>query len=267
MKKTHVFIVFGLFAALVTGCAAPKPKPEVSATQGVKLRDLRSPDAAERGLILPSAVDIEASTYSVPADQYDAALQAILPVLVTGRGIVKNADDFGRNGLVAAIGTSRPLDEIKAILNQSGVRSVRNNYYSIYDEKGNDIDMCPIGAATVLQYVRSGKQSAMTVKPGALVWRISAKRAGTRGSACKLTMVPVWKPASDSSFVERASGVSRDISLVNSGIEVTAQAGDLVLTGPLTAKRQDRLGETMMVTPNGREVLLTIVRVTGITSE
>jgi hypothetical protein len=263
MKPVHLTAVVSLLAVLAAGCSAPKPEAE-SITKGIRLRDLQSPDAAERGMMLPPAVNLEASTFVVPAGQYERAIRVIMPLLVTGPGILKNPDDFRANGFVAATGTMQVMGQISAVLSQSGVRSVSNNYYSVFDEKGNDIEMATMGGAVSLPYVRSGQQSTVLVRPGVLALRVTVRRSG-RGSACKLIIQPAWKASSDSSFVERASGLSRDVIFANSGVEVTAQEGDIVLVAPATASRTQRLGETMMVTPNGGEVRLTIVKCTGIT--
>lgn len=247
------------------GCSAPKPPEPPSLTQGIKLRDLRTPDAAERGMVLPSAVNLEVSTFAVPADKYESAMRAIMPMLVSGPGILRNAADFRANGFVAATGSMRSLDVIGSILGQTGVRSINNKYYAIYDDRANDIEMGPLERPASISYVRGGKAELTTLRHGVLAMRMVIKRTGQSGSACKLMMAPVWKASSEASFVERTSGMSRDIIFDNSAMDVTVQAGDIVVVAPASATRTDRLGQLMMVTTDAKEALLTIVKVTGIT--
>lgn len=217
-------------------------------------------------MILPKSVSLEVSTFQVPAGQYDWVLRNIMALLVPAEGTARSPGDFRANGFVACTGTMAKIGRIGTILTQSGVRSVNNRFLSVFDERPNDVEMVAPTAVISLQYTRKGRKEEATIKPGAMAIRIGVRRPTNGGSACKMTVQPVWKAAAEASFIERSSGVSRDVLFTNSAMDLTMQEGDIVLIGAASADRgAGRLGEMMMVEPNGSEVRLTIIKCTGIT--
>jgi hypothetical protein len=262
MRFLHFSIVLILLAA-AGGCTAPAPK-KPNLTEGIKLRDLTPPDAKQRGFVLPPAINIETSIYAVPEAEYDRMVRVISAMMESGPGILRNGGDFRANGFAAGVGSINNLDRIKLALNEARARSINNNYVTVFDSKGNYLEVATVGAAMSVPYIRNGQQSDLILRPGVLAFRMVLRRPALRGSVSRLTLQPVWKPANEPSSVERASGQSRDIVFGNCGIETSIQAGDLVFVGPAVAGTQaQRLADVAMALPGSREAKIAIVMCTG----
>jgi hypothetical protein len=265
MKKSHLKIILALSALLFAGCQTPPPKPP-SITQGIKLRDLTPADAAQRGLVLPSAVNVEVLLYSVPADQYDNTMRAVMSMLDTGPGMLTNEVDFRGNGFAGATGNVRAAPRIKQVLEGVGATILTSNYYSVFDERGDDMVMLNVTGPMVLPFVRGGQETQMTIRPGAMAVRVAVRRMGPKASVCKLLIQPVWKPGPNATFVERTSGVSRAIVYDNAGISMNMQADDLVVMAPASLEgKPGSLANVLMQAPDTRRMKVVIVMCTGIT--
>ena len=130
------------------------------------MRDLAPIDAAQRGMILPSAVSFKVVTFAVPADEYNKVIERVLANLNRGDGMLKSPADFSANGFAAATGTIGSADKSIAIISQSNSRLLNTGYYTVSDEKGYDIVMTMIAGGISLPYVDNGTMKNLPLKPG-----------------------------------------------------------------------------------------------------
>jgi len=265
MGTTRPKIVSFLLVVMLCGCSTPPEAP--SPAEGVKLRDLAPADAARQGLVLPPAISLRATTYAIPAARYERIARIIVATLDTGPGILTDARDFRENGFIAAAGGMadvRPLDEALA---KAQATALSNNYYMVFDEKDNDAAVSAVREIRRIEYVSGGQRDTMTLRPGQLGLRIVARRFSRRSSVFRLTVQPIWKAAEDATFVERSTGISRNIVFDRAGIDTRMQAGDMVLIAPSGASHEGTtLADALMTITDarGEMKIVTVVTCTGL---
>jgi hypothetical protein len=263
MKPVLSKIALFLSLAILAGCSAP-PKA-ASPTPRVKLRDLTPIDAAQRGMMVPSAVSFKVVTFAVPANEYNKVIQQVLASLNRGAGLSRSPADFAANGFVAAAGTIASADKSIAIISQSNSQLLDTSYYTVSDEKGYDIAMTSIAGGVSLPYVNNGSRKNLTLKQGRLVLRIEVKRFSAWASVFKLTVQPVWKSPYEDSFIDRTLGTSNDTLFRAAAIETNMQAGELVLIAPagFTPDAPDMAGIFMTSSGKKPQVKIALLMCTG----
>jgi hypothetical protein len=264
MRAIHaIMFLFLSVTALSAGCQAPAEEP--SPLEGVKLSDLRPLDAPRRGLVLPSGVYLKAVTFSIPAAGYERAVRLTLAALDSGPGILSSEADFHANGFVAAEGRLSQMNVISEVLKQAQATLLASNYYTVYDDKGDDIEMTGVQQVTPISYWNKGISQSLALKPGHLAIRLRVKRFTSRASVFRVTVQPVWKPHQNATLIERVSGRSREIIFAAAGINTNMQAGDMVVIAPSPAAHEGTtLADTMMASRDGDFTKMTIVMCTGI---
>ncbi len=264
MRAAHAMMfLFLSVIALSAGCQAPVEEP--SPLEGVKLSDLRPVDAPRRGMVLPSGVNLKAVTFSIPAAGYERTVRLTLATLDSGPGILSNEADFRANGFVAAEGRLSQMNAISEILKQAQATLLASNYYTVYDDKGSDIEMTGVQQVTPIPYWSKGVSESLALKPGRLAVRVRVKRFTSRASVFRVTVQPVWKPRQNATLIERVSGRSREIIFAAAGIDTNMQAGDMIVVAPTPAAREGTsLADAMMASRDGDSMRMTIVMCTGI---
>jgi hypothetical protein len=256
--------VFAVAIAVFIGCSPPPEKP--SLTQGIKLSELSPPDAAQRGMILPPAVNLKVITYAIGAAEYERTIRLATAILDSGPGILKNADDFHANGFVAAIGGVQNMGKLNDMLNEAKATVLGTNYYTVFDDKGDDVAVDTVMTSLTVPYVHNGQRDNATLRSGQLALRAVVKRFTSRASVVRLTVQPVWKPSTDASYVERTSGFSRDKIFLAAGLDATIQRGDIILIAPAPSTTAAQNLANVFMTSSGDRVerKLIIFMCTGI---
>jgi hypothetical protein len=257
--------VFAIAIAVFIGCSPPPPA-QPSMTQGIRLSELSPPDAAQRGMILPPSVNLKVVTYAIREAEYERVIRLATAILDSGPGILKNADDFRANGFVAATGGMQNMGKLDEVMNEAKATVLGTNYYTIFDDKGDDVAVNTVTSNVTVPYARDGKHENVTLRPGQLALRAVVRRPTSRASVVKLTVQPVWKASTDASYIERTSGFSRDRIFIATGVDATMQKGDILLVAPApSSTTTHNLAEVFMTSAGSRvERKVTIFICTGI---
>jgi hypothetical protein len=245
------------------GCHSPAPEPQ--RTAGIRLGELAPIDAPRQGMTLPPSVSLEVTTFAVPAAEYDRTIALVMAGLQSGRGILKNAEDFQANGFAAGTGGGPAMLKTVGILQKAGARAIRTDYLAVFDENGYDVTMASVAGNRSVAYTSAGTRSEVVLSPGRLVLRATVKRFAGRASVLKLLVEPVWQPYSGPTFVERTSGISRDFVFGAADVELNIQAGDFVLVAPAASTiEQSSLAAAFMGHGGGREMRVAIIACAGV---
>lgn len=241
VKSAIWFVV----AALLTGCTAPPPEP--SPLEGIKLSDLRPADAPAKGLVMPPSVNLKVLVFSIPEGHYEKAARGVLSLLDTGPGILRSAADCQANGFVAGTGRIAKMDAINKCLKNADATLVTSNFYTVCDDKGDDIEMVGLTQAVTVQYWNNGSAENKVLKPGYLAIRMTVKRFASRASVFRMLIQPVWKPHHEATLIERTTGVSRNIIFETAGIDTNMQVGDIAVlaASPVLPEGTSLAGITM----------------------
>ncbi|HSV26700.1 MAG TPA: hypothetical protein VLH60_02300 [Sedimentisphaerales bacterium] len=263
MRPAHFIILPAIIAVSLTGCAATVEEPPQS--KQVRIGELAPLDARRRGLALPPAVNLMVVTYAIPSSEYERAMQLAMALLNSGPGILRNPEDFRANGFAAATGGANRMNVINDILQRSQATLLSRNYYAIFDDKGNDVEMAVVPRVVSIPYTRNGVIENVTLRGGQLAFRIAVRRFRNQPIAFRISLDSVWKPRRDPTFVERTTGIIRETVFASAGIETAMQIGEMILIGASAANRQEPVLADMFMTDHDRGMMkMVIVMCTGI---
>lgn len=142
-------------------------KPDIN---GLKIQDLEPLVPAKK----PTEIDIQVSTFTLPADKLDVLEKISEICLKTPLKFIDKAL-FDNNGLWAAFAMKEQWIQIASLLQESDAVRIASDTLLIFDENGYEFFKVNILQKSVLQYEDTEGHVKMDLDEGHIAWSIKAR--------------------------------------------------------------------------------------------